>query len=520
MTEMIIMKLEKIKSDLMKQLDLGDLESGVYADGWIRSPQGARIQSFSPINGELIGSVKTGSRKDYELVVKRSEDSYRKWLDFTPPQRGELIRLIGNELRRRKKDLGRIVSLETGKTTVEGEGEIQEMIDIADYSVGLSRQLYGLQIASERRDHRMFEQYIPLGVIGVITSFNFPSSVWSWNSFIAAVVGNTVIWKPSSKAMLTAISVMKIVTAIVKENNYPDIFLLITGSGSEIGTLMSSDQRIKLISFTGSVESGRKVSEAVAKRFGKTILELGGNNGSIVTSKADMNLSLKGVAFGALATAGQRCTSTRRLIVADQIFDEFTDKLKRIYKSVKIGNPLEKGVLVGPLIDANAVSNFNSAIKEAKKQGGKVLFGGEELKIKGLEGGHYVKPAIIEMPRVTPITCKETFAPILYVFRFKTLDEAVEIHNSVPQGLSSSIFTTDLREAEVFISSKGSDCGLANVNTATAGAEIGGAFGGEKDTGGGRESGSDAWKSYARRQTVTINWGNDVPLSQGVRFDI
>jgi len=514
------MNLGKVRSEIFKDFGFEELNSGVFSGEWVKNPSGKRVESISPIDGKKIASIATGSLEDYENVVKNAEKNLNEWFETPPPVRGELIRKIGEELRRMKKSLGRIVSLETGKTVVEGEGEIQEMIDISDLAVGLSRQLYGLEIASERRNHRMFEQYHPLGLIGIITSFNFPSSVWSWNSFIASVVGNISIWKPSSKAILTSIAVMKVVSRVVRENGFPDVFYLITGGGEEIGNRLSSDPRIKLVSFTGSVKSGRNVSETVARRFGKVILELGGNNASIVTSKADINLALKGVAFGALATAGQRCTTTRRLIVQDTIYDSFIEKLKNLYEKVRVGNPLEEGVLVGPLIDSNAVRNFNNAVKTAQMQGGRIIFGGSEEKVPGLENGFFVKPTIIEMPDVTPITCEETFAPILYVFKFRTLEEAIRIHNSVPQGLSSSIFTTDLREEELFLSSRGSDCGLANVNTATAGAEIGGAFGGEKDTGGGRESGTDAWKNYARRQTVTINWGKDIPLAQGVRFDV
>ncbi|MGC8655308.1 MAG: aldehyde dehydrogenase family protein [Thermoplasmata archaeon] len=514
------MDLKEMRKRIKEELGLKDLNSGVFDGEWVSNPKGKKYDLFSPIDGEFIGSVVTASKEDYENVVRKAEKAYEKWISYTPPKRGELIRLIGEELRRNKEKLGRIVSLETGKTVVEGEGEIQEMIDIADFAVGLSRQLYGFEMASERFEHRMYEQYLPLGVIGVVTSFNFPSSVFSWNSFIAAVTGDVVIWKPSSKAPLTAVAVMKVITEVIKKNNYPQIFFLLTGGGSEIGNALTEDPRIKLISFTGSVAAGRRVSEAVARRFGRVILELGGNNGSIVTSKADINIALKGIAFGALATAGQRCTTTRRLILQDEIYETFMKKLKEVYENVKVGNPLEESVLVGPLIDEDAVKDFENAIEQAKKQGGKVTFGGERIKIKGLENGFYVKPAIVEMPAVTPITCEETFAPILYVFRYRTLDEAIRIHNAVPQGLSSSIFTTDLREEETFLSARGSDCGLANVNTATAGAEIGGAFGGEKDTGGGRESGSDVWKLYCRRQTVTINWGKDIPLSQGVRFEI
>ncbi|MGC8581673.1 MAG: aldehyde dehydrogenase family protein [Thermoplasmata archaeon] len=517
---MVAMELKEMRSRIKNELGISEVNSGIYFNGWVESPHGKKIEIFSPIDGEYIASVNGGSKEDYEAMIKAMQENYEKWVKLTPPQRGELIRLIGNELRKNKEKLGRIVSLETGKTVVEGEGEIQEMIDIADFAVGLSRQLYGYEIASERYNHRMYEQWLPLGIIGVITSFNFPSSVWSWNSFIAAVVGDVVIWKPSSKAPLTAISVMKIITKVIKDNHYPEIFSLMVGGGNEIGNSLTSDPRVKLISFTGSVEGGRKVSEAVSKRFGKVILELGGNNASIISAKADINVALKGVAFGALATAGQRCTTTRRIIVQESIYDEFINKLVKVYEKVKIGNPLEEGVLVGPLIDEKAVENFMKAIEQAKKEGGKVLFGGEKLAIKGYEKGFYVKPAIIAMPEVSPISCQETFAPILYVFKYGSIEEAIKIHNAVPQGLSSSIFTTDLREEELFLSPWGSDCGLANVNTATAGAEIGGAFGGEKDTGGGRESGSDAWKSYARRQTVTINWGKDIPLSQGVKFDI
>ncbi|MEL9914784.1 MAG: aldehyde dehydrogenase family protein [Thermoplasmatales archaeon] len=514
------MNFEKEKEEVLSELGLSEFNSGVYAGDWIENPSGKKIESISPIDGSRIATVATGSLQDYDRVIKAAKMNVEKWFETPAPARGELIRKIGEELRKKKKILGKIVSIETGKTVVEGEGEIQEMIDISDYSVGLSRQLFGLQIASERKKHRMYEQYHPLGIIGIITSFNFPSSVWSWNSFVASVVGNISIWKPSSKAMLTSIAVMKTVTQIVKDNGFPDVFFLITGSGEEIGNKISSDPNIKLVSFTGSVRSGRKVSEDVSKRFGKVILELGGNNAAIVTSKADINLALKGVAFGALATAGQRCTTTRRLILHESIYDDFLERLKQIYSNVRVGNPLEDGVLVGPLIDSNAIKNFKLAIDRAVKEGGRIVYGGVDVKIPDFEGGFYVKPTIIEMPDVTPITCEETFAPILYVFKYKKIEDAIRIHNSVPQGLSSSIFTTDLREEELFLSAAGSDCGLANVNTATAGAEIGGAFGGEKDTGGGRESGSDAWKNYARRQTVTVNWGDDIPLAQGVRFDV
>ena len=514
------MDLKEIRARTRTELNLNEENSGVFAGEWIERPHGKKIEIVSPIDGEPLGSVIYASSDDYEIVLNKAQKIYEEWVKFTPPKRGELIRLIGEELRKNKEKLGRIVSLETGKTVVEGEGEIQEMIDIADFSVGLSRQMSGSLMPSERTEHRLMEQYLPLGIIGVVTSFNFPSSVFSWNSFIAAVAGDVTIWKPSSKAPLTAVAVMKVITKVIERHNYPQIFMLLTGGGADIGNALTNDPRVKLISFTGSVSAGRKVSEAVARRFGKSILELGGNNGSIVTAKADIPLSLKGIAFGALATAGQRCTTTRRLILDDKIYDDYMKKLVDIFSKVKVGNPLEDGVLVGPLIDEDAVKDFEKAIEEARKQGGKVLFGGKRISVKGLENGFYVQPAIIEMPGVTPITCEETFAPILYVFRYKTLEEAFKIHNAVPQGLSSSIFTTDIREEEAFLSPNGSDCGLANINTATAGAEIGGAFGGEKDTGGGRESGSDVWKLYCRRQTVTVNYGRDIPLSQGVKFDV
>ena len=513
------MNPNEIRRKIKDELNLDDVNDGLFYGNWQKA-HGKEIKVYSPIDGEYIATVRLANSNDYEEAVKKSEEIFKAWLEYTPPQRGELIRKIGDVLREKKVKLGWVVSLETGKTNTEGQGEIQEMIDISDFALGLSRQLYGFTIASERYKHRMYEQYLPLGVIGIITSFNFPASVFSWNSFIASVVGDVNVWKPSSKASLTAIAVMKVLTETIEKLGYPQIFTLITGGGSEIGNRMASDPRIKLVSFTGSVETGKIVSELVAKRLGRSILELGGNNASIISDKADLNIAVKGVAFGALATAGQRCTTTRRIIVHEKIYDEFIKKLIKAYDSVKIGNPLEDGVLVGPLIDEEAVNKFFNAIEQAKKEGGKLIYGGERVYPKGYEKGFYVKPAIIEMPGPTEITKKETFAPILYVFKYKTLEEAISIHNGVPQGLSSSIFTTDLREMEFFLSPWGSDCGLANVNTATAGAEIGGAFGGEKDTGGGRESGSDVWKFYARRQTVTINWGNDIPLAQGVKFDV
>jgi aldehyde dehydrogenase (NAD+) len=453
-------------------------------------------------------------------VLDAARASFEQWSKVPGPVRGEIVREIGEELRKYKETLGLLVSLEVGKTITEGQGEIQEMIDIANFAVGLSRQIYGLTIASERPHHRLYEQWHPLGIVGVITAFNFPAAVWSWNALIAAVIGDVLVWKPSPQAPLTAIAITQVVNRVLERRNMPPIFFMAVDEGRSFGERMTKDRKIALLSFTGSIPTGRIIAENVGRRLGRMLLELGGNNAAIVTDKADINIALKGVAFGALATAGQRCTTTRRLILHEKIYDEFVERLVTAYKSVKVGNPLEEGVLVGPLISARAVENYKQAIQRALSEGGRLIYGGEVLTIEGLEGGFYVQPTIIEGAPEMSILCEETFAPILYVVKFGTLEEAIEIHNSVPQGLSSAIFTTDLREEEFFLSHRGSDCGLANVNTSTAGAEIGGAFGGEKDTGGGRESGSDAWKVYARRQTVTINHGYDLPLAQGVKFDI
>ncbi len=506
-------------SKILKEFGLEKANFGTYSGDW-HSNGGEEIASVSPIDGSILAKVSTSSEKDYEIVLKKSQEAFRKWREVPPPKRGNLIREIGNELRKEKERLGMIVSLEVGKTISEGQGEIQEMIDVADFATGLSRQLYGLDIASERPDHRLSELWQPLGVVAVISSFNFPSSVWSWNSFIAAVCGDAVIWKPSSKAPLTAIAVMRVVERVIKRMKMPEIFSLVTGSGKVIGDRLANDPAIPLISFTGSIPVGKGISEKVASRFGRTILELGGNNAAIVSDKADLEIALKGVAFGALATSGQRCTTTRRAIIHEKIYDAFVSRLKDIYSSVRIGDPLEPGTLVGPLIDDDAVKKFLSAIRGAEQEGGVVLHGGKRIRGKGYGNGHYVTPALIEANPNMKTVREETFAPILYLFKYRTMEEALEIHNSVPQGLSSSIFTTDLREEGEFLSAHGSDCGLANVNTGTAGAEIGGAFGGEKQTGGGRESGSDSWKLYMRRQTVTRNYGRTLPLAQDVQFRI
>ncbi|NLE74307.1 MAG: aldehyde dehydrogenase family protein [Actinobacteria bacterium] len=496
------------------------LSSGVYAGRWIESKGRDVSTCISPIDGEIIGSVSLAHTVDYEEVLESARCSAQAWSEIPAPVRGYAVLQVAEELERHKKDLGLLVSLEVGKTVGEGQGEIQEMIDIGRFAAGLSRQLYGLTMPSERTAHRLQEQWHPLGPIGVITAFNFPSAVWSWNAFIAAVVGDVTIWKPSSDAPLTAIAVTRLANDVLSSLGHPPVFLLLCGNGRTVGERLLDDRRLPLISFTGSVSTGRHVATRVASRLGRSLLELGGNNAAVVSEKADMEMGLRAVAFGALATSGQRCTSTRRLIVQESIYRVFLDKLTRLYSTVGVGNPLEANVLVGPLINRAAVDGYLAAIEEAQKQGGRLLCGGREKDITQLPGGFYVEPTIIEAESDMPILQQETFAPILYALRYSAFDEAVAIHNSVPQGLSSAIFTTDLREAEQFLAASGSDCGLVNVNTGTAGAEIGGAFGGEKDTGGGRESGSDAWKAYARRQTACVNYGRALPLAQGVRFDI
>jgi aldehyde dehydrogenase (NAD+) len=497
-----------------------ELNSGTFSGSWNTNETGETLDSYSPINGERIGSILLADKNDYADVMNAAATSFQIWKELPAPKRGEIIKEISDELVRYKDALGLLVSLETGKTVSEGQGEVQEMIDIGYYATGLSRQIYGKTMASERDHHRMYEQYKPLGPIGVITSFNFPSAVWAWNSFIAAVVGDVTIWKPSSKAPLTAIATIHIVNNVIEKYDLPPIFFLLIGKGSEIGDRLLQDKNIPLISFTGSVKTGKKVSETVAKRLGRTLLELGGNNAAIVTKNSDIDTAVNGVVFGALATAGQRCTTTRRLIVHKDIYDTFITKLTQAYKSVNIGNPLDPTVLVGPLIDQRSVDNYLSAITTAQQQGGNLITGGKPITIKNVEQGFYVEPTLIEATPEMDIVKQETFAPILYIMKYDTIEEALTIHNNVPQGLSSSIFTNDLREEEYFLSHKGSDCGIANVNTSTAGAEIGGAFGGEKETGGGRESGSDAWKIYAVRQTVTVNYGTSLPLAQGVSFDV
>ncbi|OGB66204.1 MAG: aldehyde dehydrogenase [Caldithrix sp. RBG_13_44_9] len=503
----------------LKDLGIQKKNYGASYGKWIGTDSNPVLKSITPINGEVIAEIIQAGPKEYEEVVHHAEKAFLYWRNIPAPKRGEVVRLIGLELRKYKDILGRLVTLEMGKILPEGKGEVQEMIDIADFSVGLSRQLYGLTIHSERPKHRMYEQWHPLGLIGIITAFNFPVAVWSWNALLAAVCGDVMIWKPSSQTPLCAIAVQNIVDRVVQEQGLPrGIFNTIIGPGSNVGQKMLDDQRVPLISFTGSIPMGRRVAEHVGKRLGRTILELGGNNAIIISDSADLNLVLRAVLFGAVGTAGQRCTTTRRLIIHHSIYDKFIKQLVKAYQQISIGNPLEEGTVMGPLVDQAAVETMQLALAQLKKEGGKIVYGGEVLKDKKYQYGYYVSPCIAEAENHFSIVQTETFAPILYVIKYQTKEEALSLHNNVPQGLSSAIFTQNLKEAEYFLGPEGSDCGIANVNIGTSGAEIGGAFGGEKETGGGRESGSDSWKAYMRRQTNTINWGDELPLAQGIKF--
>jgi aldehyde dehydrogenase (NAD+) len=480
---------------------------------------GKILESYSPVDGKLIASVNTTDEKAYEATIKQAQEAFLEWRMVPAPKRGEIVRQVGDALRANKEALGKLVSYEMGKSLQEGLGEVQEMIDICDFAVGLSRQLYGLTMHSERPGHRMYEQWHPLGIVGIISSFNFPVAVWSWNAAIAWVCGDVCVWKPSSKVPLCAVACQNIIADVFKKNNVPEgVSCLITGNAA--GDMMNNDKRIPLISFTGSTRIGRHVSTTVASRFGRTILELGGNNAIIVSKHADLNMVLVGAVFGAVGTAGQRCTSTRRLIVHESVYDKTIDVLKKAYGQIRIGDPLDANNHMGPLIDTKAVEDYLKAIERAKKEGAKVVVEGGRLTGAGYESGCYVKPCIFEAKNEYEIVQEETFAPILYVLKYSTIEEAIALQNNVPQGLSSSIFTTHMQEMELFLSHAGSDCGIANVNIGTSGAEIGGAFGGEKETGGGRESGSDAWKAYMRRQTNTINWSSKLPLAQGIKFDL
>ncbi|HEY1383018.1 MAG TPA: aldehyde dehydrogenase family protein [Dongiaceae bacterium] len=478
------------------------------------------IVVHSPIDGVEIARLKSDSRSAVAKKIARADEAFREWRLVPAARRGELVRLFGEELRAHKEELGRLVSVEAGKIVQEGLGEVQEMIDICDFAVGLSRQLYGLTIASERPGHRMMETWHPLGVVGVISAFNFPVAVWSWNFCLAIVCGDSVVWKPSDKTPLTALACAQVFAKAVKRfGDAPKGLFEVVFGGKAVGEALVDDPRVALISATGSTRMGREVGPRVIQRFGRVLLELGGNNGMIVCPSADLELAVRAITFSAVGTAGQRCTSLRRLIVHEKVYDHLVPRLKRIYDGVSIGNPLEPKTLVGPLIDESAYARMQDALAQARKEGGKVT-GGERVKVAGCAGGFYVRPAVVELPSQTEVMKEETFAPILYVVRYKDFDKAIRLHNDVPQGLSSCIFTRDVREAEQFTSAIGSDCGIANVNIGPSGAEIGGAFGGEKETGGGRESGSDAWKSYMRRATNTINYSDKLPLAQGIRFDV
>ncbi len=501
---------------LLEKLNLTAVNAGVCAgpDGWLRTDT-APITSYNPATGEAIAQVLPADRAAYDAVVAHAQASFVTWRNMPAPKRGEIIRQLGNLLREYKEPLGELVSLEMGKIRAEGLGEVQEMIDICDLAVGLSRQLYGLTMHSERPNHRMYEQWHPLGPISVITAFNFPVAVWSWNAALAAVCGDTVVWKPSEMTPLTAVAVQHLCNRVMAEHGLSGIFTLTVGDGA-IGQWMTNDERLPLVSFTGSINTGRKVAQTVAGRLGRSLLELGGNNAIIVTENADMNLVTRGVVFGAVGTAGQRCTTTRRLIVQRSVVNGLTERLVKAYQTVPIGDPLDPKTLVGPLVSQTSVQRMLHAVAQAVADGGTVLVGG---KARPDIGANYVEPTIILMPKQTEIVREETFAPILYVMTYDTLDEAIAIQNGVTQGLSSAIFADSLRQIEQFLSVNGSDCGIANVNIGTSGAEIGGAFGGEKNTGGGRESGSDAWRAYMRRQTNTINWSKDLPLAQGIEFN-
>lgn len=506
---------------MMKELGIPSrLESVGTGTQWITALGTKTKEITSPVDGSPICSVVYAGVTEYEAVLKRAGDAFQYWRQVPAPKRGEIVRQIGNALRAQKQNLGILVTYETGKSLQEGLGEVQEMIDICDFAVGLSRQLYGLQIQSERPKHRMMEQYHPLGIVGIISAFNFPVAVWAWNAMIATVCGNVCIWKPSEKTPACAVAVQNILRNILKENNLPDGLFSIIHGDKEIGESIAADSRIALVSATGSTRMGRRVSEVVARRLGKSILELGGNNAIIVTQNANIDMAIRAVLFGAIGTAGQRCTSTRRVIIHKSKYSGFKKKLIAAYEQIKIGNPLEPENHMGPLIDTNAVAAYLTTLEKVVKQGGKVIYGGNIIIGKKHPGNCYVEPTLVEAENHLEIVQHETFAPILYLMKYSELDEAIAMQNDVRQGLSSAIFTDNMQEAEYFVSAMGSDCGIANVNIGTSGAEIGGAFGGEKDTGGGRESGSDAWKAYMRRQTNTVNFGDEIPLAQGISFGI
>jgi aldehyde dehydrogenase (NAD+) len=500
--------------DILEKLHIEPVNSGACYGDWIAEPSGGEMASTNPATGETLAKIRMAGPEDYECVMARAAEAFQDWRMVPAPKRGDIVREIANELREYKDDLGALVTLEMGKILPEGRGEVQEMIDVADFSVGLSRQLYGLTMHSERPGHRMYEQWHPLGIVGVISAFNFPVAVWSWNAMIAAVCGDCVLWRPSSETPLTAIAVQKICNRVLDRHGLKGIFNLVIGRSNPIGETLINDPRIPLVSFTGSTQVGRHVSETIARRLGRSILELGGNNGIIVMDDASPDLVLRSVLFGAVGTAGQRCTTTRRLFLQRGLACRITDGLMKAYKQVRIGDPMEEGTLMGPLINRRAVEDMMDGIRRIKQQGGEILCGG------GKAMGCFVEPTLVRVKPDMPILKEEIFAPILYIVEFDHLDEAIHWHNNVPQGLSSAMFTTNMQSAETFLSHRGSDCGIANINLGTSGAEIGGAFGGEKETGGGRESGSDSWKAYMRRQTNTINWSSQLPLAQGIQFPI
>lgn len=505
----------------LKEIGIEQVNSGACTGTVWKETNGSFVDSFSPSDGAMIASVKQATADDYHEVIETAKTAFKTWRMIPAPKRGEIVRQIGNELRKHKEPLGKLVSYEMGKIYQEGLGEVQEMIDICDFAVGQSRQLYGFTMHSEREKHRMYDQYHPLGIVGVVSAFNFPVAVWAWNAMLAIICGDVVIWKPSSKVILCAVAVHNIIAKVLKDNGVPEGVLNLVAAGSrELGDDFFADKNISLVSFTGSTKIGKKVGRLVGERLGKSILELGGNNAIIITPNADLEMALRAVVFGAVGTCGQRCTSTRRIIVHDSAFKEFKKRLMVIYAKLPIGHALDDKTLVGPLVDKWAVETYLAAIEKVKQEGGKVLTGGKVLSGEGYESGCFVTPCIAEVENHFKIVQDETFAPLLYMIRYSELEEAIRLHNDVPQGLSSAIFSINMMESERFLSHEGSDCGIANVNIGTSGAEIGGAFGGEKDTGGGRESGSDAWKAYMRRQTNTINYGTDLPLAQGIEFNV
>jgi aldehyde dehydrogenase (NAD+) len=506
--------------DFLKRLNIRLQNKGVSTGTQWMPVSDKWLLSSSPVDGKKIAAVNICGKKNYDLVIETAQKAFTEWRLWPAPKRGEIVRQIGNELRKNKNDLGKLVSYEMGKSLQEGMGEVQEMIDICDFAVGLSRQLYGLTMHSERPGHRMYEQYHPLGIVGIISAFNFPVAVWSWNSMIAMVCGDVCVWKPSEKTPLCGIACQQIISKVFKENKVPEGVCNIISGAREQGAWLCEDERIALVSATGSTRMGIAISTMVGARLGKCLLELGGNNAIIISENADLDIALIGCLFGAAGTAGQRCTTTRRLIIHEKVYDTFKKKLVAAYKQLKIGDPLQQGNHVGPLIDKDAVQLYLNSIEACKKQRGKFVVKGGTLTGKGFESGCYVKPCIAEVTNDMKIVQHETFAPILYLIKYTTIEEAIALQNNVPQGLSSSIFTLNIREAELFLSQAGSDCGIANVNIGTSGAEIGGAFGGEKETGGGRESGSDAWKAYMRRQTNTINYTDKLPLAQGIKFTV